>query len=170
MNPQHAIIRTRANSFAIIATAGLVAGFLDGAAAAIQFYINTGKNPSIVFKYISSAIIGKEAFAGGTGMVVLGIFLHLLIACIFAALFYVAYVRIRWMQKNVWASGVLYGVIVWTIMNYLIVPMSKIGPPAAFDWQKAMVSMLIIIFCVGLPIALITAFRMKRVDVGEVAY
>ena len=60
-----------------------------------------GKSPAIVFKYISSALLGKEAYTGGTGIVIMGILLHMLIATIFAAIFYLLYKNIEWISKNI---------------------------------------------------------------------
>ena len=45
-----------------IITTGLVAGTMDGLAAIINFSINGGKNPEIIFKYIASGAIGENAF------------------------------------------------------------------------------------------------------------
>ena len=154
---------TKTSPLTTILLAGLVAGILDGSAASIQFMINTGgKSPAIVFKYISSALIGKEAMAGGAGMVILGILLHMLIATIFAAIFYLLYVNIHWISKNIFVSGIIYGILVWVAMNRVVIPLSKIPRPKSFDITKAFIAVLILIFCIGIPIALITHKRMRN--------
>ncbi len=133
---------------------GLVAGILDGAAAVISFIIKTGKDPAIVFKYIASAIVGKTAYTTpGWSMVGLGVILHFAIAFIFTILFYFLYARIKWIGKNKVLAGILYGVVVWVIMNQLVVPMIMAAQPP-FVLKNAITSMLILICFIGIPVSL----------------
>ena len=136
---------------AIILT-GLVAGILDGTAAVISFIIKTGKDPAIVFKYIASAVFGKTAYTT-PGMVGLGILFHFCIAFIFTIIFFFLYPRISWIGKNKFLAGVLYGIVVWAIMNQLVVPMSQ-AAQQPFVLKNAIISMLILICFIGIPISL----------------
>ena len=147
-----------------ILTAGLIAGTLDILAACTQFYINTGKNPEIVLKYISSAVFGRQAaYNNGMIMSIAGLLFHYLIATGFAALFMFLYLKVKWIRDNIIPGGVLYGLFAWTLMNLVVVPMTRITP-GPFQWNKAIVAMLILIFMIGLPIALITKWGLKERD------
>ena len=140
----------------LILIAGLVAGTLDIVAACIQFYLKTGKSPSIVLKYIASGVFGRQlAYSSGWSMVAWGLFFHFFIAIVFAALFGWMYKRWLWISRNIILSGVLYGIFVWAVMNFAIVPLSKIGPQP-FAWKPAGIALLILVCMIGLPIALIT--------------
>jgi hypothetical protein len=153
--PPNRIVRT-------ILSAGLIAGTLDILAACTQFYINTGKNPEIVLKYISSAVFGREAaYNNGIVMSLAGLLFHYLIATGFAALFMFLYLKIKWIRDNIILSGILFGLFAWALMNLAVVPMSRITQ-APFQWSKAIVAMLILIFMIGLPIAMITRWGLKR--------
>ncbi len=67
-------------STAIIIT-GLVAGTMDITAACVQFFILTGKGPTLVFNFISSAIVGREeAYSGNVLWSVIGLLMHYAIA------------------------------------------------------------------------------------------
>ena len=66
---------------------GLIVGTLDITFACIQVYILNGTMPYRVLKYISSAIMGKEAYNGGSEMVILGLLMHYFIAFSFTILF-----------------------------------------------------------------------------------
>lgn len=146
----------RPNAFRIILLAGLTAGVLDAAGAIINYMISTnGKNPVRIFNFIASGVFGKKAFTGGWVMAVWGLLFHLLIACIFAAFFYFLYTRLKFISKNILLSGVLYGIFVWFVMNLIVVPLSN-TPPIGFQLSKAIVAALILIICVGIPVALIT--------------
>jgi hypothetical protein len=68
------------NNFSKILKAGLIVGTLDILAAFIQYAIKTGKNPTVVLKFIASGVFGKEAFNGGTMMNVYGLIFHFVIA------------------------------------------------------------------------------------------
>ncbi len=139
--------------FPLILLTALIAGFTDGTAAIIQYLVQGGTKPQSVFKYIASALIGKKAFSGGNEMVALGVALHFLIAFLFTAFYFLIYPRSRWLQQNLILSAITYGLFVWAVMNLLVVRLSQI-PARAFDWNKALVAMLILILCIGLPVAL----------------
>src|SRR5882757_140739 len=140
-----------------IVTAGLVAGTLDISAAIIQYLIRGGKHPQIIFKYIAGAVFGSDAYTtGGTGMIICGFLFHYVIAFIFTILFFFLYPAFVKVIKNAVALGAIYGLIVWTIMNLLVVPMTKI-PSHPFDVQRSIIEALILVFCIGIPISLITS-------------
>jgi len=144
-----------------ILTAGLIAGFLDITAACIQFYSNTGKGPAPVLKFVASGVFGKKAFAGGNEMLAWGLLFHFLIAVGFATLYVLLFRKYSFIRKNSIVSGILYGIVAWSVMNLLVVPFSHV-PAQTFVLKKAIISLLIIIFMIGLPIALITQ-KMERV-------
>jgi len=142
------------NAFPTIIFAGLTAGFLDGVAASLHYFISTGNNPTKVFQYIASAVFGKSAFSGGLGMAGWGIVFHFIIAMAFAWLFYLIYSIFFRFLKNKLIIGIVFGLMVWVIMNLAVVPFTK-APPIPFQIQGAIINMLILIFMVGLPISLI---------------
>jgi hypothetical protein len=51
--------------------------------------------------------------------------------------------------------GLLYGVLVYLFMNFVVVPSSKIVQRATPTLSARLIAMLIIMFCIGLPISLI---------------
>jgi hypothetical protein len=112
----------------IILRAGLLAGTLDILAAIL---ILAKGNAVGTLKFIASGVFGKSAFSGGYDMVALGAFFHYFIATSFAAGYFLAWPRLAFLQKNLWLSGVLYGVFVWVVMNLLVVPMSQ-APQSPF--------------------------------------
>src|SRR5688572_11449150 len=98
MNHQQSVVSTSNKKIAWkpILLAGLVAGVLDGLAAVISTYLANGRGPEVVFKFVASGVFGsKAAFAGGTEMVMAGLIFHMLIATIWAVIFYFLYPLIR---------------------------------------------------------------------------
>ena len=138
-----------------ILLAGVIAGTLDITAACTQYYINTGKGPGNVLRYLASGVFGKKAFAGGVPMATWGLFFHYIIAFGLTIFFFWLYPKIKLLSKNIIVTGLLYGVFAWAVTTLIIVPLSNTPPPAPFDIRKAAVAMLILMFCIGLPISLI---------------
>ena len=137
---------------AIILT-GLTAGFLDIIAACTQYYIKTGKGPGNVLRYVASGVFGKKAFSGGATMAAWGLLFHFIIAFALTIFFFWLYPRISWLGKNKIVAGLLYGIFAWLVTNLIIVPLSE-APAGPFVISKAIVAMLILMVCIGLPISL----------------
>jgi hypothetical protein len=139
-----------------IIKAGLIAGTLDILAAITNYYINTGKPPAGVFKFIASGAFGSSAFSGRTEMIVAGILFHYLIAFGFTILFFLVYPKIKeWVSSYIIITGITYGLLAWCIMNFVVVPLSK-TPTLKHDVIQTVINILFIMFFIGLPIAIIT--------------
>ena len=147
-SPQHA------KAYQTILLGGLIAGTLDITAACVRAWLRAGVTPSRVGRYIASAALGPSALTGGIKIVLLGFAFHYLIATTAAAVFYLASRKLRFLVEWPIPMGLLYGVCVYLFMNFVVVPLSKLGfRPSPLS--NRMVEALIIMFCVGLPIALI---------------
>ena len=140
------------NVFVTIIFTGLLAGLLDGTAAVIHVTILGSTQPMKVFNYIASGIFGDAAFSGGIAMTYFGIFFHLGIATIWTALFFLFYKVFIKVTGNWLILGILYGIIVWMGMNLVVLPLSN-TPPRTFSINNTVVGVLILITCVGIPVA-----------------
>ena len=83
-----------------ILSAGLLAGVLDGIAAAAQAYLMRGMNPVVVFQYVARGALGRNAFDSGWLTAGLGIVFHLAIAFSWAALFFFAYPSLSFLDSS----------------------------------------------------------------------
>ena len=133
---------------------GLLVGTLDGIAAIIMFLIRGGKDPGKIFQYIASAAIGKESFSGGWSTILLGVLFHYFIACAFTFIFFFVYPRLKFFYKSPVLSGLLYGIIIWLIMNLVVIPMSRL-PQSPINPSQAIPGIIILMLVVGLPLALV---------------
>ena len=147
----------RSIAFSTILLLWLLVGTLDIIAACTDLYLNTGKGPDVVLKYVASGVFGKEAFTGGTKMIWLGLLFHYIVALGWTLLFYVLFLTVPFISKYPVVSGILYGLFIWTIMNQVVVPNSNVPVPKAaqFDWMKAGKNALILICMIGLPLSLL---------------
>lgn len=157
MNHQQSAVGTSTKKIAWkpILLAGLVAGVLDGLAAVISTYIASGKGPEVVWKFVASGVFGsKTAFAGGTEMVMAGLIFHMIIAMIWAVIFYFIYPVIKKAGLNKIIVGILYGIFVWIGMNLIVVPLSN-TPSIPQTVTGMLKGAAILMVCIGLPISLI---------------
>lgn len=140
------------NIATLILKTGFIAGTLDILAALSSYYISTGKNPVNVLRFITSGLLGKAAFTGGAVMALLGLLLHFLIAFIFTIFFFWLYPKLKLVAVNRFVTAVVYGILVWVIMNGIVLPLSN-TPPLAFQWPEAIKGALILIVMVGMPLS-----------------
>lgn len=135
----------------------LIAGTLD-ILAAIFFYalLFQKTTPVKILQSIASGIFKKEAYSGGSQMALYGLLLHYFIAFVFASFYFTIYPYFSYFKKNTLLSGVFYGIFVWITMNLVVLPVVfPVLPEKHFDFPL-LLSILILIFCIGIPIAFIT--------------
>ena len=153
-------IKKMTNKIKTILTAGIIAGLLDITAA---FLVYCGMmqlaTPKAILLGIAAGIRGPVANSGGWLTAAAGLALHFFIAMIFAVIFVWLYPTFRKLIPNKWILGIIYGCLVWLIMNCLVVPLSALGrrPKWNFGFTHLPLAVLILIVSVGLPISLITA-------------
>ena len=151
--------------FSTILLTGLLAGALDISAAMIKFYIERGRGPAPIFKYIARGVFGDEVTTGGQVMIIWGIVFHFLIAMIFTAFLFLVYPTIIKWIKNPVLTGILYGLFIWVIMNRVVIPLSNIpAPKVNFDVKDAVKQALILICMIGIPVSLIAHRYYSRVS------
>jgi uncharacterized membrane protein YagU involved in acid resistance len=108
---------------AAILLGGLIAGTLDIGAAAL---IN-GRSPLVILLVIASGLLGKASFQGGLPAVALGLVLQWLMSLVIAAIYVLVSNRIPVLRRHWIAGGAAYGVGIFVVMNYVVVPLSEIG-------------------------------------------
>src|SRR5829696_7418542 len=114
-------------AYQTILLGGLIAGTLDITAACLQAWLRASVTPIRVARYIASAALGPSALAGGNKTAALGFAFHYLIATTATAVFYFASRKLRFLVERPISMGLLYGVFVWLFMNFVVVPLSKLG-------------------------------------------
>lgn len=133
-----------------IVLVGLIAGTIDIVAAIV---ILARGNAVVTLKYIASGVFGKTALEGGGGMVVWGAVFHYIIAICWTAAFILLYPKLPSLKWNKWLNAIAYGIIVQTLMNFIVVPLSNV-PPLPFSLWGFVENAMILMFSIGLPSAL----------------
>ncbi|MEO7150085.1 MAG: hypothetical protein ABIY40_09170 [Rhodanobacteraceae bacterium] len=117
--------------FAILA-GGLIAGSIDICAAAL---INQVSLP-VICHAVASGLLGKAAFDGGLQVSALGLQLQWGISMLIAAIFVLAALRLRRLIARPILAGLAYGVGVFFVMNYVVMPLSAVGHVPNFTPAK----------------------------------
>ena len=141
---------SRRSPLSAIGLGGFIAGVADLAGA---YAIYRPTRPLGPLHSIASGALGSSAFQGGVATAAFGLVAHFVVAFGAAAVFVIARQRLAILRKSPWVIGPLYGIVVWLVMNYGVIPMSAIGRfPASFSTTTALVILLHIVG-VGFPIA-----------------
>lgn len=135
---------------------GLLAGLLDAIAAVLLFLARGNKDLRMLFRYIASAVYGKDAFVHGQSMVLMGLLFHFLIAMCWVAIYFFLHARIPWLDSHPLPAAIGYGILVWIVMNLVVVPNSK-AAPRPFSLVFALINVVILILAIGLPAAYLSS-------------
>jgi uncharacterized membrane protein YagU involved in acid resistance len=133
---------------------GLVCGALD-ITAAFLVYGAFGLSPIPLLQGIAAGLLGHEAFSGGLTTALLGLCCHFFIAFSAAGVYVIASRGLALLARRPLIAGPLYGIAVYFFMQLAVLPLSgAIKRP--FSLEMTLIGVVIHIFCVGLPIALVT--------------
>lgn len=110
------------------------------------------RNPFGVLRYIASAVFGKQRANSEESMLFFGALFHFIIAYSFTIVFFLIYPHVRLLSKNRFLTGLLYGLIIWAIMNLIVVPQTQIGA-RPFVLKNAMIAAGILIVAIGIPLS-----------------
>jgi uncharacterized membrane protein YagU involved in acid resistance len=109
-------------------------------------------------------LLGDASFTGGGRTAALGLVLHYFIATSMAVTYYLFARRWSDLWQKPWVYGPLYGVLLYGIMNYIVVPLSAANPGSRnLTW--VLLSVAVHAFLIGTPCALFARRAMQVVPV-----
>jgi hypothetical protein len=108
---------------------GLIAGTIDiGVASLIS-----GLNPMTIAQFIAGGLLGKAALTGGAQTAALGVGLQWAMSIVIAAIYVFASTRLPALRRQWLLWGILYGIPVYFVMTYVVVPLSAWHRVAKFS-------------------------------------
>ena len=144
------------------ALAGALVAIADLTWAVLWVREAHGASARRVLQAVASGVLGSAAFQGGWLVALLGLLVHTAVAFGWTLLFLGALVRWPTLharvrgQRGARAVGLLYGALVWLLMDGLVLPLSRARatpPTAAWFWLQLLTHP----FLVGLPIVWVLA-------------
>jgi len=154
---------SKISPFVSIVGGGLLAGLLDGADAIIYYGLMYGVSAKQISIHIASGLIGRHAAVqGGELSIVLGLFLHFLIAFSAATIFYLVAGKWPSILSHPLLSGTVFGLLWYMLMYRIVLPLSAIprNPNPRFSLPDFADEIFAHIFLVGIPIALMATYSL----------
>jgi hypothetical protein len=139
-------------AFRAILNAGLVVGILDISSAFVIWW-QRGVGWRRGLRGIAAGLLGASSFDGGLVTAGLGLALHFLVAFVVVSVFYMASRKIEFLTIHPVVSGVLYGVGVYIVMYWFVLPTAF--PTFRHRLWNELLAVAIHISLIGLPCALI---------------
>jgi len=143
---------------------GLVVGILDGLDALIFFGIRSGARPIRIFQSIASGLLGKASFSGGVPTALLGVLCHFTVATSIVTVYVLASRKLKLLTQHAVSCGMAYGIVAYLGMNYVVIPLSAVPPGGPKPLAVVVNGLLIHMFGVGLPAALVARRTDGRTD------
>ncbi|KAF5407430.1 MAG: hypothetical protein Udaeo2_24450 [Candidatus Udaeobacter sp.] len=143
--------------------AAVLVGVLDITAACINLGVAYGFGPLRVLKGVAGGLLGRSALEGGFATAAVGLAMHFTMALTITTIFYALSRRLP-LPKKLWgvvAVGLLYGAAVFAVNNFGTAPFLSwvrslyLHTPILFKPPMGWWQLVIHLFCVGLPIALV---------------
>jgi hypothetical protein len=108
------------NALSAIVLGGVVAGTIDIGAACLI----TGHGVTFILHTIAGGLLAKRAYSGGMPTALLGLALQELMGILIAAIYAGAAAILPVLGRRWLAGGLAYGVVIFFVMNYVVVPLS----------------------------------------------
>jgi hypothetical protein len=137
----------------VIACATLIVGTLDISDAFI-FYSLRGVAPTRILQGIASGVLGRASFGMGNRSALLGLFFHFFIAFSATTVFLFAARKLGLGRRPI-LYGTLFGLSLYLVMNYIVLPLSKIGPRPTPPLVPLINGVAALVVCIGIPLAFI---------------
>lgn len=142
----------RSGGWAVLA-GGLAGGSLD-ILFAILFAAYNGVPAMRLLQSVASGLLGPSAYTGGVPVAALGFLLHFAMAFAWATLFLLVSRHVPLLVRHPLPSGALFGIAVFLIMRFVVLPLSAFPHPVSFKPLATTLDLLSHIFLFGIPIAL----------------
>ncbi len=135
-----------------IAITGLIVGTMD-ITSAIVITLARGGTIMQLMQFIASGLLGKQAFQGGLPIAALGLALHFAIAFGLVMVFYFASRNLAFLRQHPVPSGIIYGLVVFAVMNLIVLPLSAAAPRHSRSGD--VIQLAVHMFVIGLPTSLL---------------
>jgi uncharacterized membrane protein YagU involved in acid resistance len=141
---------------------GIVAGTLDIVYACLFWGLRSGSPPRRILQSVAAGLLGKASFQGGLRTAALGLGLHYFIALSMAVAYYLVARRWPLLWQRAALCGAAYGLLLYGVMNYVVVPLSAAGGPGSRNPLWVGLSIVVHVGLIGVPIALFTRRAFQR--------
>jgi uncharacterized membrane protein YagU involved in acid resistance len=167
MSPDRATYRTR--QWTLTLAGGLVAGTLDITYAWVFWALKAGVTPPRIFQSVAKGLLGPAAYQGGAATAAIGLFLHYFIATSMSFTYFLVAQRWPALRERPLRYGPAYGLLLYAIMNYIVVPLSAARGGGSGGALWIVLSIVVHMFLIGLPIAIFASRALAKAEASAVS-
>ena len=135
-----------------IVAASLLVAILDISSAFVIWW-QRGVGMQRGLQGIAAGLLGARSFEGGMATAALGLALHFFVALVVVSVFFLASRKMTFLTQQPFVSGVLYGIGVYIVMYWFVLPMAF--PTFRHRLWNELLAVAIHICLIGLPCAFI---------------
>lgn len=140
---------------------GVVAGAPDIIYACTYWALKAGVPVDRILQSVASGLLGERSFESGAPAAALGFLLHFAMAICMSLAYFFAARHFSALYRQPVLSGALYGLGLYGVMNFIVVPLSAAGPGSG-DPVWIGLSVLVHVLLVGVPIGLFTHLALRE--------
>lgn len=145
--------RTPRYPWGFVLAGGFIAGALDIVYACVFWGLKADVPAQQILQSVAAGLLGEASFEGGWATAALGLALHFLIALSMSATYYLVARRRALLWQRPFLCGAGYGLLLYAIMNYVVVPLSAAGAGSKNPLWIAL-TIAVHVLLIGIPIAL----------------
>lgn len=146
-------LKPRSRALSLVIAGGFVAGALDIGYAIVFWALKRGVPAERILQSVAAGLLGRSSFDGGVPTAALGLALQFFIATTMSLAYYLAGTRATLLWRRPVLCGATYGLLLYVIMNFVVVPLSR-ALPGSKDPLWVILSIAVHVFLIGIPIAL----------------
>jgi uncharacterized membrane protein YagU involved in acid resistance len=154
--------RYETNSLGLLLAAIVVGALIAGSVDILVASAIYEASPAAILQAITSGLLGRASYGGGVGTMALGLVLQWLMSLIIAAIYGAAAVQVPVLFDKPLRFGALYGVGVFIVMSFIVVPLS-----AAYPRPQPSVSGLVLNLAANMLFGVIVASTPSLMRVGR---
>jgi predicted ABC-type sugar transport system permease subunit len=140
---------------------GLLAGTLDIIYACTFWALKAEVPAERILQSVAAGVLGQASFVGGARTAALGLALHYMIAVSMSVVYYLAARRWAILWQRPVALGAAYGLLLYGVMNFVVVPLSRAGSGSQDPLWIALTVAVHVVF-VGIPIAVFARYAIDK--------
>jgi uncharacterized membrane protein YagU involved in acid resistance len=132
----------------------LICGTLDITDALVYYGLRFHVPPARLLESIAGHLIGRSAFNGGLRGAPLGLVLHYFIAACWVTAFVLVAQRVAILFQHPILCGAMYGLLIYCMMNFLILPYTRNATPLSRDPFNLINGVFALVIFMGIFVAL----------------
>lgn len=138
---------SRVSNWPRVGLGTLVAGMADLVFAVGFWWLSHDVPPMRILQSIAAGWYGEASFAGGVRTAGVGALSHFAIMFLFIAAYRQMAMQVTVLRRRPAAMGVAYGLFLYLLMNFVVLPLSAAGMPSFrhVGWVSASIAMHAII-------------------------